>query len=76
MRTTVDIDDDVLAAARSLAQTQRRSIGAVLSALARRGLHPPVPTEPGAGGFPVFDVASGGRPITSERVREALDDEQ
>ncbi|MDQ3600830.1 MAG: type II toxin-antitoxin system VapB family antitoxin [Actinomycetota bacterium] len=76
MRTTLDIDDDVLAAARSLARIERRSIGAVLSALARSGLRPPVPTKPGTGGFPVFDVAPGGRPITSEKVRAALDDEQ
>ncbi len=72
----MEIDDDVLAAARSLARTERRSIGAVLSTLARRGLRPAVPTKPGAGGFPVFDVGSGGRAITSERVRAALDDEQ
>lgn len=75
MRTTLEIDDDVLAAARSLARAQHRSIGAALSALARRGLTPPTSTTAGAGGFPVFDVAAGA-PITSERVRAALDDEQ
>ena len=40
MRTTLDIDDDVLSAARDLARERRESIGAVLSALARRGLRP------------------------------------
>ncbi|HRQ65057.1 MAG TPA: hypothetical protein PKZ76_09375 [Xanthomonadaceae bacterium] len=39
MRTTLDIDDDVLAAAKALARRERKSAGAVLSELARRGLH-------------------------------------
>jgi hypothetical protein len=74
VRTTVDIDDDVLSAARSLARSERRSIGTVLSNLARRGLRPPAPSSVGTGGFPVFDVESG-RPITSEMVRASLADE-
>ena len=77
MRTTVDLDDDVLAAVRSLARAQGRSMGAVLSALARRGLADRTKIAEdtsGSGGFPVFDVPSGGRPITSEMVREIQDD--
>ncbi len=38
MRTTLDIDDDVLQAARERARRESRTIGQVLSALARRGL--------------------------------------
>ena len=38
MRTTLAIDDDVLLAARSLAERERKSVGEVLSALARQGL--------------------------------------
>ena len=41
MRTTLQRDDDVLAAARVLARQQRSSLGAVISALARRGLVAP-----------------------------------
>lgn len=76
VRTTLEIEDDVLAAARSLARAERRSLGAVLSRLARRGLHATVDTAAGSGGFPVFDVAPGGRPITSETVRAAQDGER
>lgn len=76
MRTTVEIEDDVLSAARSLAQAERRSLGAVLSRLARAGLRSTVDTAAGSGGFPVFDVAPGGRPITSETVRAAQDGER
>jgi hypothetical protein len=41
VRTTLDIDDDVLAAARELARRERRSLGTTLSALARAGLQAP-----------------------------------
>ncbi|MFT4101232.1 MAG: CopG family transcriptional regulator [Burkholderiaceae bacterium] len=38
MRTTLAIDDDVLAAARHLAERDRKSVGEVISMLARQGL--------------------------------------
>lgn len=38
MRTTLDIDDDVLRAAKELARRQRKTAGAMISELARRGL--------------------------------------
>lgn len=38
MRTTLDIDDTVLAAARSLARSRHVSLGEAVSELARRGL--------------------------------------
>jgi len=40
VRTTLNIDDDVVTAARELAEAERRSLGSVLSDLARRGLTP------------------------------------
>jgi hypothetical protein len=44
MRTTLAIDDDVLVAARAIARQERRSVGDVLSDLARRALHRPEPS--------------------------------
>ena len=38
MRTTLDIDDDLLIAVRRLADAEQASVGEVLSRLARRGL--------------------------------------
>ena len=38
MRTTLDIDDDVLAAAKELAKTQNSTAGEIISDLARRAL--------------------------------------
>jgi hypothetical protein len=46
MRTTLDIDDDILATAREIAQAEGRSIGHVMSALARQAL-----TTPDTSGF-------------------------
>jgi hypothetical protein len=74
MRTTVAIDDDVLEAARSLARSEQRSVGDVLSDLARRGLAPQ-PRLSIRRGFPVFEVSAEAPPITSERVREVLDED-
>lgn len=39
MRTTLDIEQDVLTAAKVLARRQRKSAGAVISALARQALN-------------------------------------
>lgn len=73
MRTTVDIADDVLAAAREIAAAERRSLGSVISELARRGLTPArVETDDG---LPVIRVPSGTPPITPEMVLRALDED-
>jgi hypothetical protein len=73
VRTTLDIDDDVVAAARELAASGRRSLGAVISELARRGLTPArVETDDG---LPVIRVPPGTPPITPETVRRALDED-
>jgi len=47
MRTTLNIELDVLAAAKALARRQRKSTGAVISELARRALNqgPTVPSS-------------------------------
>ena len=76
MRTTLTIDDDLLAAARSLARARAEPIGKALSELARRGLNatPRVPTGNRCAGFPVFSIPQGARPITLEDVRKAEDE--
>lgn len=43
MRTTLDIDDDLLAAAKAMARRQRTSAGRVVSDLMRKGLEAPAP---------------------------------
>ena len=72
MRTTLDLDDDVVAAARELAADARRSLGSVVSELARRGLTPARVEADGA--LPVVGVPEGTPPITPGMVRRTTDD--
>lgn len=70
MRTTLRIDDDILLAARELAAGEHRSLGAVISELARRGLTP-ARVEVGDG-LPVIRVPAGTAAMTPAMVRRAL----
>ena len=73
MRTTLELDDDVVAAAKELAAIERRSLGSVVSELARRGLTPAkVDVE---GELPAIRVPANAPPITPEMVRRALDED-
>jgi len=74
MRTTLSIDDDVLDAARAIADQTRRSLGEVVSDLARRGLKPR-PEPASRRGLPCFGVSEKARPFTPADVRKDLDDE-
>jgi hypothetical protein len=58
MRTTLDVENDVLDAARALALARNVSIGAALSELARRGITARTPLST-HNGFPVFQVPAG-----------------
>lgn len=73
MRTTVNIDDDVLAAARALAERTGISLGAALSELARDGSRSASAVADDGDGT-TFDVAPDAEPITSEDVYAALDE--
>ncbi len=74
MRTTLHIDDDVYQAARSIAEAEGRTVGDVLSALARRGLAPRK-YEMDEEGLPVFVVSENASPLTMQMVTEALEEE-
>jgi hypothetical protein len=73
LRTTLDLDEDVLAAARRIAAARSKSLGQVVSELARRGLQmrPKITTKRG---FPVFRVPNNAQPLTLEDVRRDEDE--
>ncbi len=77
MRTTLDIEEDVLQAAKELAERDGRTAGRVISELARRGLALPAAGRKGRattrGGVPL--LPSRGEVITLERVQGLLDRE-
>ncbi len=74
MRTTLNIDDEILEAVRSIAGERNLSVGAVLSDLARRGLRPERTKSGKRNGFPVFDVSRDGSVLTLDRVKKHEDE--
>jgi hypothetical protein len=76
MRTTLEIDDDVMQAAREMARLKNQGIGRMISDLARRGLAPEVsPVVEIEDGIPVWKHIPGAVAVTSEMVRNLADDE-
>ena len=79
MRTTLNIDDDVLQIARELAAKERKTAGAVLSNLARRGVHtPPSGADEGRN----IRIRNGiemlprrGEPVTLAHVGQIMEEE-
>ena len=76
MRTTLDIEDDVLSAAKALARREKKSAGRVISELARKGLAGNAGTaakEPkGVYGFKPFPKE--GRIVTNELIDKLRED--
>jgi len=73
VRTTLSIDPEVLSAARRIAAARSKSIGEVISELARRGLEAGVKmgSRPG---FPIFKVSAGAPPLRLEDIRQDDDE--
>lgn len=73
MRTTLTLDDDVLALARALASQRGVSIGTIVSDLARRGL---APSQHAAtrNGIRLFPVRPDAGPVTPELVKALAED--
>jgi hypothetical protein len=75
MRTTLAIDDDVLAAAKHLAEREQKSIGEVISSLARQGLSRGARSARAVrNGVPLLPVRKGAAAATLELVNQLRDD--
>ena len=75
MRTTLALDDDILMAARAIAEHERKTIGQVVSDLARKSLADR-PKRKTRNGIPLFVRAPGSKVvITMELVNALRDDE-
>lgn len=73
MRTTLTIDDDILAAAKALADRERRNVGAVLSDLARRSLTRDA-AEKSRSGVPRLPISNPNAVVTLEIVNRLRDE--
>jgi hypothetical protein len=74
MRTTLAIDDDVLAAAKEMATTEQKSVGEVISTLVRMAMRPTPSTRAMRNGVPLLSVRSGAPRVTSELVRQLMEE--
>lgn len=74
MRTTLALDDDVLRAARDIARARGRSLGEVISALARQSLRPSGSRPKQRNGVPLLPIQPHALPVTPELIR-TLDEE-
>jgi hypothetical protein len=75
MRTTLDIDDDVLTAAKELAEAQNSTAGRVISDLARQALtRPAAETLVQKNGFWVLPKRGG--VVTTELVERLAEDDR
>lgn len=77
MRTTLDLDPDVLQAAKEIAQKERTTAGQIISKLVRQALVGSKPHSEDVfvykNGLPV--LASRGEIITLEHVQQIMDEE-
>jgi hypothetical protein len=74
MRTTLSIADDVLLAAKDLAARQDKTVGEVISDLARQALRPDFPPGPMRNGILLLPVRPEASPMTMERVNQLRDE--
>jgi hypothetical protein len=76
MRTTLAIDDDILAAARHLAEREQKTVGEVLSALAREGLaRASGASKSERNGIPLLPLRQAAVPVTLELVNQLRDEQ-
>ena len=73
MRTTIDLDDDLLRVAKSLARERGKSIGRVVSDYFRLGLRPRANPPEERNGVPLLRQIAGAPPVTPELVKELLE---
>lgn len=78
MRTTVNLDDDVLAAAKARRRMSGENLGKILSTWAKAGMKAHSATRPAPGEtdtLPSFNVGPNAPIIPSDRASDLLDEE-
>ena len=75
MRTTLDIEDDVLQAAKEIARNRGKTAGEVVSALLRKALQPPSARGRVRNGVPLIARRRGAPVMTMALVNQLRDEE-
>jgi hypothetical protein len=75
VRTTLTLDDDVFTAAQTLARSSGKTLGQVLSDLARRGLRATPEFRSGTDLPPAFEVPPAAPGICLEAIRRTWSEE-
>jgi hypothetical protein len=73
MRTTLNLDDDILAELKQYAESRSMALGKAASDLVRKGISNPTPTRT-KNGIVVFDIPADSPRITSEHVKKLESD--
>jgi negative regulator of replication initiation len=68
VRTTINLDDEVLGLAKNYAASRSVSLGEAVSELIRRGLKAPCPTRR-VNGLLIFDPPPGLPEVTTEHIK-------
>jgi hypothetical protein len=75
MRTTINLEDDIVPAVKQYARSRSLGLGKAVSELLRRGINAVRPTRV-ANGVYVFDLPEDSPRVTSKRVRELEAEDQ
>ena len=74
MRTTLDLDEDILDAAKELASQRGTTAGRVISDLVRKALQTPTESLPIRNGVPLLPRRPGAMRVTMKHVNELRDE--
>jgi hypothetical protein len=74
MRTTLNLDDDVLQAVKEIARLRGSTAGHILSELVRTALATPMTSTITRNGVPLLEPGEGEGVVTPEHVADLLDE--
>lgn len=73
MRTTIDLDEELLRTAKAISDTRGTTLSRVICELAWKGLRPEPEGGVARNGFPLLPRRADAQPVTPEHIAELLD---
>ena len=75
MRTTLNIDDDLLATTKAIAARDEKPLGMVISDLLRKAVQPEIKPAKKKNGITLFPVTKNSRIVTHDSIKNLLEDD-